>query len=247
MKIRYFASIIAIILAWFFVSWLNIFSPILLPGPILVFLKLGVIIFSGNILPDLGMTLFRALAGLAISIIIGVPLGLIFGFFNKAYSYFEFMIDFMRSIPATALIPLFLLFFGIGNASKIIIVVFVSSLIIIVNTIYGVKSANKTRIMVGKSFHLSRFGLFSKIILPEAAQSISAGIRVAISMSLVIVIVAEMFIGTRAGLGHRIIDAQYVYNTTEMYAVIILVGIIGYFLNRMYSVIEARKIHWAGK
>ncbi len=89
--------------------------------------------------------------------------------------------------------------------------------------------------------------LFRKVIFPEALPQIFSGFRVAISLSLIIVIVTEMFIGTNAGLGKRIIDAQLVYQTADMYAAILMTGVVGFLLNKIVMSIENRVVHWKGK
>jgi NitT/TauT family transport system permease protein len=91
------------------------------------------------------------------------------------------------------------------------------------------------------------FELFRKVIFSEALPQIFSGLRVAISLSLIIVIVTEMFIGTNAGLGKRIIDAQLVYQTASMYAAILMTGLIGFVLNKAMMALENKVVHWKGK
>ena len=239
--------IIILLIIWWIIFELNIFSKILLPSPTEVLFSFGNLIRNRNALVDLGATLFRMIIGLLFGLTIGIPAGLIMGYSEKVYNLLQFIVDFLRSIPVAALIPLFLLFFGLGDMAKIVLVVFATSLLMIINTMYGVQHANKIRLMYAKTIKLSKYNIFKKIIFPEALPSISVGIRLAISLSLILVIVSEMFIGTESGLGKRIIDSKLVYNTDEMYATILLTGMVGYIINKLYLLFETKKIHWAGR
>ena len=101
--------------------------------------------------------------------------------------------------------------------------------------------------MFAQSMKLNKFTIFTKIVLPEALPYISAGARVAISYSLIIIVIGEMLMGGESGLGKRIIDFQLIFETSQMYATIILAGLLGYAVNKLYIFFETRMIHWAGK
>ena len=197
--------------------------------------------------PDIFATLYRTITAFVIAAIAGILLGLVLGYSKLVHSSMGTAVDFARSIPATALFPLFLLFFGIGDEAKIAVGVWAASLIIMINTAYGVRHANKVRLMVARAYKLPKLETFSKVILPEAAPHIAAGLRIALSLTLIVVIVTEMFIGTNVGLGHRIIDAQLVYRVPEMYAAIIVAGVLGYLLNHLLQTAERKIIHWSGR
>jgi NitT/TauT family transport system permease protein len=198
-------------------------------------------------LNDIGHTLYRVLVGFAVAAIIGVPLGLLMGYSSKIYNALEFTVEFFRGIPTTALFPLFLLVFGIGDQAKFAVTAWGAGLVILINSMYGVHLGKELRVRVAKTMKVKGFELFRKVIFPEALPQIFSGFRVAISLSLIIVIVTEMFIGTEAGLGKRIIDAQLVYQTADMYAAILMTGVIGFVLNKIMMFIENRVVHWKGK
>jgi NitT/TauT family transport system permease protein len=164
-----------------------------------------------------------------------------------AYRSVEFLIDFFRSTPSSALIPLFLLIFGITDINKIAIASFGSMLIVLFNSAYGVMNAKKTRVMAAQIMGVSKWHVFKDVMLMESLPQTFVGLRSAVSMALVIVIVAEMFIGSETGLGHRIIDAQQVFNVKEMYCSILVTGALGYGLNLLFLLVEKRLIHWSGK
>jgi len=200
---------------------------------------------SGEIWDNLGATFFRMMAGFLLASIIGIPLGIVLGHFRKAYVFSEFFIDFTRSIPATALFPLFMLILGVGDKSKIAIVCFSCLFVILINSIYGVWNSPKDRVLMAKTFRATNTQIFSKIILFDALPQIFAGLRNALSIALILAVVTEMFIGTNRGLGFIIYNSKIAYDTPTMYAVIILTGILGYSANRCLLWVERRTIHWS--
>ena len=210
-KFYYILVPLIILVVWAVFSNLKLVSPLFLPTPQTVFLEIINLFASGVILLDIFHTLYRAFLGFIIACLIGIPLGLLMGYSNRIYYSLEFIVEFFRSIPATALFPLFLLFFGIGDQSKIALTAWTAGLVLIINAMYGVHLGKELRIKSAKTMRMSGFNLFQKIIFPEALPQIFSGMRIAVSLALVIVIVTEMFIGTNFGLGHRIIDAQFVY------------------------------------
>lgn len=222
-------------------------KPVLLPPPGATLAHLWTDFASGAILGDLWATIYRTLYAFAIATVIGVPLGVMLGSSEGAYRSVEFLIDFFRSTPSSALIPLFLLIFGITDVNKIAIASFGAMLIVLFNSAYGVMNAKKTRVMAARIMGVSKWHVFKDVMLMESLAQTFVGLRSAVSMALVIVIVAEMFIGSENGLGHRIIDAQQVFNVKEMYASILVTGALGYVMNLLFLLIEKRLIHWSGK
>jgi ABC-type nitrate/sulfonate/bicarbonate transport system permease component len=222
-------------------------KPVLLPPPGETLAHMANNFVSGSIYVDLWATVYRTLWSFAIAVLVGVPLGIVLGSSEAAYRSVEFVIDFFRSTPSSALIPLFLLIFGITDINKIAIASFGAMLIVLFNSAYGVMNAKKTRVMAAQIMGVSKWHVFKDVMLMESLAQTFVGLRSAVSMALVIVIVAEMFIGSENGLGHRIIDAQQVFNVKEMYASILVTGALGYGLNLLFLLIEKRLVHWSGK
>lgn len=231
---------------WLAVSALGLIDSFFLPSPVSTISELAKLTFTGIIVPDILATLGRVTIAFLIALTIGLPCGLILGSSHRIYESSEFVIDFFRSIPATALFPLFLLLFGISDSSKIAVAAFASFLIILFNTAYGVKHSRKSRVFAAKLMGASKLQIFRFISFWETLPQIFVGIRTAVSLSLIIIIVTEMFIGTTIGLGRLIIDFQYTYNIPIMYAVILLTGLMGYLINLVFILIEKGFIHWTG-
>lgn len=238
---------LALILVWDLVVRVGWIKPILLPPPVDTLLTLVNGMASATLLPHFLVTLERTLVAFAIATAVGMPLGIALGSNERAYRSVEFVIDFFRSTPASALIPLFLLIFGISNVNKVAIAAFGAFLIVIFNCAYGVINARKQRVAAAKVMGATRWQIFKDVLFWESLQPSFVGLRSAVSMALVIVVVAEMFIGSENGLGHKIIDAQQVMNVRVMYAAIMAAGILGYALNVAFLAIEKRIVHWSGR
>jgi len=238
---------VAFILLWWAVSAAHVVRAVLLPGPFETLGYLGNELVHGTIAADAAVTLTRTLVSFAIGAALGVPIGVAFGSNERLYRSVEFVIDFFRSTPASALIPLFILFFGISDINKIAIASFSVFLIVMFNSAYGVMNARKSRILAAKVMGASPFQVFRDVLIFESLPQTFVGLRNGISTALVIVVVAEMFIGSDQGLGHRIIEGEQILHVTDMYASIIVAGLLGYALNVLFMVIDKRLIHWNGK
>ena len=238
---------VVLLVIWDLVVRFGLIKAILLPlpGDTLATLVSGLL--GGNLLVHFWVTLERTLLAFAIAAGVGMPLGIVLGSAERAYRSVEFLVDFFRSTPASALIPLFLLIFGISDVNKVAIAAFGAFLIVVFNSAYGVINARKQRVMAARVMGATRWQIFRDVLFWESLQPSFVGLRSAVSMALVIVVVAEMFIGSENGLGHKIIDAQQVMNVKVMYAAIMAAGILGYALNVAFLFLERRIVHWSGR
>lgn len=242
-----FVGPVLLFVVWDLVVRFGFIKAILLPTPWATLGALATGLAGGPLLLDFGVTVMRTLEAFGIAAVVGVPLGVLLGSNEKAYRSVEFLIDFFRSTPSSALIPLFLLVFGVSDINKVAIAAFGALLIVVFNSAYGVMNARKQRVMAARVMGASRWQVFKDVLVWESLQPTFVGLRSAVSMALVIVIVAEMFIGSDSGLGHRIIDAQQVLNVKSMYAAILAAGALGYALNILFLVAERRIVHWSGR
>ncbi len=241
---KYFAVPAGIFALAVIIYYLGIFNKLLFPNPAIILKEFVLLLTNKEIVSEFGLTFSRVLATVLISALIGIPAGLVLGYNKSLYRSFEFVIDFCRSIPPIALFPLFMLFLGIGDSSKIAYGVWVASLVILVNTSYGVFHLNKAYLKIAQVYNATKLYLFSHIIFPAALPNIFAGLRIGASLSLMAIIVTEMFIGSSNGLGHAILDAQLNYKIPQMYAIILMTGLMGYLINQVLMLIEKRTIHW---
>jgi NitT/TauT family transport system permease protein len=219
----------------------------LLPSPFATLHDTWGNITSGSLIHDFWQTLVRVSYAFAAATVIGIPVGIVLGAKESIYRSIEFIVDFFRSTPATAMFPLFMLLFGLGEFSQIAVAAFAAFLVIVFNVAYGVMNARQTRILAAQSMGASNLRIFKDVIFYETLPQTFVGLRTGISLALVVIIVAEMFIGASSGLGHRIIDAQISYQLTDMYGSIIVSGAMGYGLNLMFLVVEKILVHWSGR
>jgi ABC-type nitrate/sulfonate/bicarbonate transport system permease component len=236
----------AFLLLWWGICSLHVVRPVLLPTPLATFAYMFDALLHGSMLTDAFVTISRVVVAFLIGAAIGIPLGVAFGSNERLYRSVEFMIDFFRSTPASALIPLFILFFGISDINKIAIAAFGVFSVVVFNSAYGVMNARKSRILAAKVMGASPYQIFRDVLFFESLPQTMVGLRTGISTSLVVVVVAEMFIGSDQGLGHRIIEGEQVLHITDMYSSIIVAGVIGYLLNMLFMVTDKRLIHWSG-
>lgn len=246
-KFSIIISPLILILFWEFLARGEFLDKFLFPGPLQTLREMLRLISSGLIIPDIFATLQRVASSFLIAAIVGYPFGMLIGSSKIIYRQTEKIIDFFRSFPATALFPISMLVFGVNDTSKISVAAFSSALIIIFYTAHGVRNMNRSRILAAKIMGANQWQIFSKIIFWEIFPHVIVALRQSLSLSLMVIIVMEMFIGTSNGLGKRLVDFQIVYNINGMYAILFCIGMIGYFLNKIFSYFESSVIHWNNK
>ena len=237
----------ALIAVWYLAAWYQIIDPVLLPSPTQSFRAMWTGMAGGELGFDFLKTVERTTLSILIAAAIAIPLGVFLGSSEKLYRSVEFVIDFFRSTPASALFPLFLVVFGVGDATKVAVAAFGAGLVILFNVAYGVMNARKTRLLAAKVMGASPLRILTDVMLLESLPQTFVGLRNGVSLALVIIIVAEMFIGSTDGLGHRVFEAQQLFAMPDMYAAIFAAGALGYGLNLLFLTIERRFVHWAGK
>ena len=202
------------------------------------------LLVSGEIFADIKSTFTKLFTGYAYASVFGIAIGLIIGSSKKLYMRLEIIFDFFRSIPVTTLFPLFILYFGI-SATTIIAMVFTSCIfVILLNVAYGISYTNKSYFNTLQLFGANKIQTFVHVSLPASLPFIFVGLRTSISFALIVEIVSEMFIGLEKGLGSRIYSAHETYSIVDAYSLILLVGIIGFSLNKMFLFLEKKLVHW---
>jgi NitT/TauT family transport system permease protein len=232
---------------WSLVAWRQWVDPVLLPSPWTAFDSFWKGMRGGALGFDFVKTIYRTAASTVIAAVIAIPLGIVLGSSERLYRSLEFVIDFFRSTPASAMFPLFLVLFGVGDETKISVAAFGAALVILFNVAYGVMNARKTRLLAAKVMGASRLRVLFDVMLLESLPQTFVGLRNGVSLALVIIVVAEMFIGSQDGLGHSVFEAQQLFDMPRMYAAIFAAGALGYGLNLFFLLIERRFVHWSGK
>ncbi|WP_109273635.1 ABC transporter permease [Clostridioides difficile] len=225
-----------ILLLWKITNYLGIWSDYILPSPEKVYSTFLNMISDGSIFLNVYASMKRVLIGFAISTAIGVPLGIFFGIYSGVYEYFKSLINFLRNTPPLALIPMLILWFGIGEESKIIIIVLASFFPIFTSTLKGIKNCDSKLIEVGRVFEFSKLQIIFKIIIPNAILDIAVGLKLALGYSFRAIIGAEL-VAASSGLGYLISDGKEMSRTDVVIVGIIVIGLLGIITDYIFSII----------
>lgn len=201
------------------------------------------LIITGELFGHFIASITRSLAGFSLALIITIPLGLVIGWFSLARELLNPVLELFRNTAALALLPVFMLLFGIGETSKIAIVLFACTWPILLNTIAAVGSVDPLLIKSARSMNITSFTLFLKVILPASVPMIFTGIRMAGTAAILVLIAAEM-VGAKEGLGYLITYSQYNFQIPDMYAGILTISLLGLLINYGLSRLERRFSNW---
>lgn len=205
-------------------------------------------VFAGTWLFDevgtvLVPTLRTFAAGYAISIVLGIAAGLLLAAGRKVADFVDPLLEFLRALPAIALVPVFVSVLGVGTTMQVSIVVFVSVWPILLNTFDGVRGIDLVARETASSFRVAPWHRLVRVTLPGASPQIVAGARVGLSLSLIAVIVTEMVTPSH-GVGAFTKSAQMSFDLTAMWTAILLMGLVGYALNLLFVLLEKRMLRW---
>ncbi|MBW4721152.1 ABC transporter permease [Saccharothrix obliqua] len=195
-----------------------------------------------HVLPSIG----RLLGGWAIAAVIGVAIGVALGRSATAMQYAGPVLTFLRSVPPPALVPVFLLVFNVGTQMQLATIVFGVLWPILLNSVDGARSVDTTKYETSAVFRIPKAQWVLGVVLPAAAPKIFAGLRVSLSLSLVLMVVSEL-VGTDNGIGSQLLVAQREFDFPDMWAGIVLLGILGYALNTVLLAFERRALSWQPK
>ncbi|WP_072804190.1 ABC transporter permease [Rhodococcoides yunnanense] len=201
------------------------------------------LVTNGQLWEHLSASLSRALTGFAIAIVIAIPLGVAIAWYKPVAEFLGPILELFRNTAALALLPVFILILGIGETSKIALVLYASTFPILLNTISGVRTVDPLLVKSARSLGLPAVRLFQKVILPAAVPTIFTGIRMAAASSILVLIAAEM-VGAKAGLGYLITASQLNFQIPNMYAGIIAISLVGLAFNGVIVTIERRFSRW---
>lgn len=238
---------LAIVLGvWQFSMSAGLVSPAVLATPLETISAFPRLLLPTGKLPDVWSTVVYSLLAFLCSVPSGVVVAVAVFSIGRAGRPWEFLLDFLRSTPATALVPVFLIIFGINDRTKLSVGAFSSALVIAMATMSGLATRNRTRIGIARLYGLSRGERLLFMDVPEILPHAFVGFRAGISLALILVVVSEMLIGGDRGLGRVISDMRYTDDKPLLYAAMIATGIIGYLYNLGLRLIERRIVHWKG-
>jgi NitT/TauT family transport system permease protein len=221
----------------------GLFAPVLAPSVVLIGSALGRMILNGAMLRHALYTLYRVLFGFMLASVVGVFIGILMGRFRRVERFFVPLVSVLMPIPSLAWVPVFILWFGLGNAATIALVFYAATFPVIYNTWTGVRSVNRLWIRSAEAMGADEKALFQKVVLPGSLAFVITGLRQAFARAWIAVVGGEMIAATNWGLGWVIFDSKEFLNTDVMLASLAVIGIIGFAFERLiFQAIEQRTV-----
>ncbi|GIE89845.1 ABC transporter permease [Actinoplanes regularis] len=192
---------------------------------------------------DVAPSLLRLLAGYLLAVVIGIGLGMAVGLNRRLRAVLEPVLEFFRAIPPPVLVPVIMLFAGIGDGMKVIVIVFGCVWPILLNTVEGVRATDSVVLDTARAYGVTGPARLTRVILPSASPQIAAGLRQALSIAIILMVISEMFASSN-GLGFTIVQFQRSFAIPEMWSGIILLGLLGFTLSLLFRLAERRALRW---
>ena len=221
-----FFGVLLVLILWFFLCRAAVFSPYILPSPQRVFESFLKMLTTGELLRDVCISLVRILKGFWLAFVLAFLLGMLRTLLPATEKYYNAIVQFFRNVPPLSLIPLLILWCGIGEATKTVIIVLASFFPMYLNIVKGLTSCDQRLLEVGDAFGYTKFEKFRHILLPYASADILVGMRIGMGYSWRAIIAAEM-IAASSGIGHLILFAQEMSRTDKVIVGIFAIGLVG--------------------
>lgn len=239
-------GICAIFLIWHFVCGIELVSEYVLPSPGRVWGTFIKMLNTGELWSDILISFMRVMKGFMIAFLLAFVLGMFRALFPESGSYYEYVVQFFRNVPPLSMIPLLILWCGIGETTKTVIIILASFFPMYLNIVKGFTECDPKLLEVGDMFGYSKRKKFFKIILPHAMADILVGMRIGLGYSWRAIIGAEM-VAASTGLGHLILFAQQMSRTDKVIVGIFTIGIVGYVTDRLFGSMIGFLVKGSGK
>ena len=239
-------GLIVVLLAltlWETISRFELANPLFFPPMTRIFNAFFALVLSGEIPHQILLSLKRASAGYLLAALVFIPLGIAMGFFDWLHRMLEVIIETARPIPPPVIVPVAILFFGIGDEMKVFVIFFSCAWPILLNTFDGVRNIDRVLLHTARTFGLSRAQAITKVILPAASPQIMTGLRISLPITLILVVISEM-VGSTDGIGYFILDAQRRFKVAQMYAGMLSLALLGYLLNQLFFLFYDLFLGW---
>lgn len=233
-----------IVCLWYVVSVYGTLPTSILPSLSMVRNAFFEMISDGQLQEDLLISLIRVVKGFLASAIVGVFLGSVMGMYVKAKKLFLPTVTVVRQIPMVAWIPLIILWAGIGEASKVIIIMVAAVFPILINTLGGIESTPEGYVEVARLYKLNKWKRFTKVYLPHALPQILVGLKLGLGVSWMAVVASEL-IAASTGIGYRMNEARSLMKSDRVIVCMIVIGLIGIVMDKIISLLFARFTPWA--
>jgi sulfonate transport system permease protein len=240
---QYTGLSLVIIAAWQGMFHLGHLNPVLLPPPSQIALAFWDLVKSGALPRHIGISILRVLEGFGIAAVLGLGLGTAIGLSRTLDRWTDLIIQVIKPIPPIAWIPLAILWFGIGEQSKVYIIFLGAFFPIIINTIDGIRQTDHKFVEVARILAVPRFKFVRQVVLPGALPAIMTGLRVGLMVAWMCVVAAEL-IAASSGIGYLIMDARQLSQSDVVFVGMITIGVIGKLMDSLIKLLEKRLISW---
>lgn len=234
---------IILIVLWQILSDRGFIKQSVLPSPYAIFLAFIDMVKSGDLARNLSISILRVIKGYCIGATLGIICGIFIGLFRIAEKAVDLLVGFLRPIPIVAWVPVLILWMGIGEASKITVIVIGSFWPILINTIYGIKGADRKYLEVSEILEKSKLDVLRKIVFPSALPSIFTGLRIGIGSAWMSVITAEIIAAT-SGIGYSISYARELSQPDVMLVGVASIGVIGFLIDYIIKKLQLLVVRW---
>ena len=238
-----FIAIATLLAVWWALTASGLVGKVLLPGPMEVVSAFYRSLTDGSLAKHVGVSLLRVLEGFLLALFLAVPVGVLMGTFATARGLVDPLVELLRPIPPIAMIPLAILWFGIGELSKVLIIAYGAFFPILINTIAGFQEVDRTHIRAAQTLGASRFHIFRDVVLRSAYPFIVVGARLGMGMAFIVLVAAEL-IASEAGLGYLINDGRYNFRTEQIFLGMACIGVLGFLLNKALLELERHLLKW---
>ena len=239
------ASPVLLLALWEVLARIGAIDTRFFPAPSSIFATLAQMFRSGELWTHASISLQRVGIGFVIGAVPGVVIGLAMGLFRPLRAVIQPLVDGTFPIPKIAVLPLFLMIFGIGEESKYAIIATAVIYLVLINTAAGVKNIDRIYFDVGQNFHASRLMMFTDIALPGALPMIAAGLKLGMGVALLVIVAAE-FVGAKAGIGYLIWTSWQVFQVEKMYVGLVVIAVLGFASAILLNTLEKLLIPWKG-
>jgi NitT/TauT family transport system permease protein len=237
------ASVLLLAVGWEAAARLAWFNPVLFPPVTAILARFWVLIADGTLPSQGAASLFRMAIGYGLALVAGVPLGILMGRRPAIDGFFGPIFAFGFPVPKVALIPVVLLFFGLGHASKIALVFVDSVFPIVLSAFHGVRGVERHLVWSARAMGESETGVLLRIVWPAALPHIFTGMRLGLVVAFIVVFISEM-VSAGSGLGHVMIVSARNFKIVDMYTAILSIGLLGFVFDRALLAIRARTLAW---
>lgn len=240
---RKLISPLALLVAWELASRLALVDPLIIPPPSSVFGRLWTLLATGALLGHVAASLKRVALGYSLAMLTAVPLGISMAWWHWVNDLIDPLVELIRPVSPIAILPLAILWFGIGDESKVFIIALACAFPIILNTYAGVRGVDRTFVQAARSLGATDWESLTRVALPAALPSIWTGLRLALGIGLIVMIASEM-VAARGGLGYLIINAQQTFKVEEVFAGIVVIGLLGFTIDALVRRLRVRLMPW---